>query len=115
MAKGGGLSYIPINLRRSRVATAQLVQKAVELNIHVLLIQDAHVVEGKVTGFPLGWVISESNNCSCAIVILDRRLQAVTVARFNNSVFVNVTGMVEVLTVGTQYSAPSPDLGSDLN
>lgn len=105
-----GISAIHINLRGSRVATAQLVQTSIQLKLDVLFIQDPYVKEGKVAGFPLGWFIATCLSVSCAIVIVDKRLQVVMSDRFFNSVFVNISDRASVLKVGTQYSTLSVTL-----
>lgn len=79
-----------------------------------MLIQDPHVVDGRIARFPLGWLVAASITNSCAVVVTDKRLQIIITDRFENSVFVNITSFNTALTVGTQYSAPSANLTDDL-
>lgn len=109
------LDVIQINLRGSRVATAQLVQTAIKLRLDVLLVQDPYMIDGKIAGFPVGWFLAASLSVTCVVIVIDKRLQVIMADSFDNSVFVNITDTDSVLTVRTQYSAPSATLSDDLN
>lgn len=115
MADDNSLTVIQINLRGSRVATAQLVSTAIKLQLDVFLVQDTYVIEGKVAGFPVGWFKAVSLSLKSVVVAIDKRLQVIVADRFDNSVFVNITEGDSVLTIGSQYSAPSAILAEDLN
>lgn len=110
-----GLNLVQINIRSSSVATAQLVHYAIRTKLDVLLVKDPYVVDFKVMCFPVSWFVAAHLSASCAIIEIDKRLQAVMADRFLNSVSVNITCQDSVLTVGSQYSAPSAVLSDDLN
>lgn len=94
---------------------AQLVEYAVKIKATILLIQDPHVKEGKIAGFPIGWNIFTSKNCTAAILVTDKSLQCVEAHKTENAIFVNFTENQNILTVGTQYSVPTRNLREDLD
>lgn len=114
MTENGSTKVVHINLRKSRVAVAQLVQYAVESNVGILLVQDPYVKDGRIVGFPTGWSLFPSGALTSAIIVTHSKLQCVEAYRSENAVFVNISEISFVLTIGTQYSVPSGDLRADL-
>lgn len=70
MTGNRGFKVLHIDLRRSRVATAQLEQYAVEVRADILLVQDPYVKDSKLVGLPTGRNLFPSVALTAVVVVI---------------------------------------------
>lgn len=104
-----------INLNHCRDANGALEEYVNNNKIDVILGQDPYVVRGVVTGIPREWSCFLSDNLSAVIIITNRDYICLEALKLTNSIFINLNVSNTVLYIGSQYSAPSADLDSDLS
>lgn len=112
---GDGLRFLQINLNHCKLANQELENTVDRLGIDIVLCQDPYIFSGKMAGIPPNWRVFLAKNNLSAIIITNNNLNVIQTLSLNNVVFVNINVEKVVLSVGSQYSAPSGDLAADFD
>ena len=80
-----------------------------------MCIQDAYLFNGRPRGLPSGTAIYSSSSLNCHIIILNPNLRHNQILKLNHSIFINLSFQNQILTIGSQYTPPSPDIEEDLD
>lgn len=109
------LKILQLNTNHSRAPTVVLAQFILENSIDIALVQDPYVQDGRLQGFPGLWQTYPSKDYQAWIVIATPGLNASAPIAFQSSVFVTLVTTEGLLTIGTQYAAPSADFKEAIN
>ncbi len=114
------IKCLQINLQRSRSATAALNQFIIEKCYDIVFIQEPHVIESKVCGFPTNYKVLFNNKVlrpKTAIIIVNQRMQYLFIRTFSNTfaTFVNLQLKTQLITIVSLYCSPLEDLSQELN
>ena len=108
------ISILQINLRKSSTANHTAITYAILNKIDIILIQDPHISNNNLTFLPSSFSVYFSSFFTAGIVVMNTNLIHIMTKSFENSVFVNFTFEDKNVIIGSQYTAPSKDLDTDL-
>lgn len=103
------INILQINLNHCRAANTLLSKYITDKNIHIALIQDPYLHDGRLYAFPINSKKYFSNNKE-AVIIVSRKLSCNRAFVSETSVFVNISDQNNnIFTIGTQYIRPRAD------
>lgn len=105
---------IQVNLQNNISQTNAFIQSLFSEKISLACLQDAYLVNERITGLPLGWPCYSSTSRNCHILIIDPNIQHCLSSRNHNSVFVNIQSVFGLLSIGSFYCPPSGDFEEDV-
>ena len=114
------INCIQINLQRSKRATPHLLKTIEEYDIDIVLVQEPHIIGGKVIGFPLKHSViynRQSTHPKTAIILINNLIQSVFIQSFSshNLTIINCEFMAKSLVIFNAYFSPFEDLNEELN
>ena len=114
------IKCLQINLQRSRIGTANLCKTIDDNNIDIILVQEPHIINGKVVGFPLNYKTIYNQNSiepKTAIIITKKSVQSVFIQSLSqqNITVVKCEFNLKTITLISAYFSPFDKITTDLH
>lgn len=103
------LEFLQINLGRSKAASNQLEQMCNEVNPNIVCIQEPYLVNQKVVGIPLKYVVVASNLAKCAVIVRDNTCTIFPILVTPNIVAIKCSYQDKVFLIINTYIPPFSD------
>lgn len=111
-----GIRFCRINLNHCSDANSALEDFCNGNSIDIFLVQDPYIYDGSIAGIPSHWRSFTSLTLSSAIIITNKVYFVIECIKLDNSTFISLTVLNDILTIGSQYTRPYPngDLDKDI-
>lgn len=103
-----------INLHYCEDANEALFSYCDKYSVDIILAQNPYIYNGTLVGVPSDWPFFLSDNNNAVIFLTNSDFVCINKMALDNSVLITLNANSTVLFIGSQYSAPSGDIGSDM-
>ncbi|GBN93210.1 hypothetical protein AVEN_72388-1 [Araneus ventricosus] len=100
------LLVIQINLQRAKIATTILLEAAQQHQPDLFLVQEPHVIDGKIAGIPKCWKSWLSKSGKAGITALPTCSTPVVLSAKENTMAIKITKNSKAFTIISSYSSP---------